>query len=263
MILVHKDEQGIFEYEVFGDAQTQIYLFQGYGGTVQTWSRQFIESLSQNFQVITFNYPGVGKSSSPKDVTSFDDYCDFFHSLFLRLNNGKKFVLLGFSMGIYVVRNMLLNNKNLFPEKIVFCSGSFGGKYRIHSSSEIMQQLKTAGNDNLHLLFSKEKLVSAEDYINLLMHPTEEKSSKELLDFQGNLIFKFFREHCEDEEKNKINIDSLIVHGSNDLIFPKENAISLSKFCSKNHELYFTQGGHAHLFEYAEDIINKIREFCL
>lgn len=263
MILINEDEDGIFEYEVFGDASTQIYLFQGYGGTLQKWSNQFIQNLSKNFQVVTFNYPSVGKSKSCKEINSFDDYCDFFKNLFLKINNGKKFVLFGYSMGIYVVRNLLLKNKNLSPEKIIFCSGSFGGKYRIPSDPETMAQLKTAGNDNLHLLFSKEKVLNFKDYINLFVHPTEEQSSKEVLDFQGKLIYKFFNEHCEDSLENKINFDTLILHGSNDVIFSNKNAELLLSFCQKNSKLHFTNGGHLQLFEYPDEISDTINTFCL
>ena len=264
MINVSKDEDGTFEYETFGDdKKQQLYMFPGFGGTLQKWSREFIENLSNDFQVITFNYPGVGESKTTKEITSFDEYSDYFSKLFTRLNKGKDFSLFGYSMGIYVVRNIILKHKELSPKNVVFCSGSFGGKFRIPSSPEVMAQLKTAGSNNLSTLMSKEKLMSNEDYVNSFVHPTEEQSTKELLDFQGKLIYKFFGEHCEDKPENKIAVDALVVHGSNDMIFSTENAKILHSFCTKRSKLHLTNGGHLQTFEYPIEVASEIKAFCL
>lgn len=263
MILMSEDADGVYEYEIFGDAPIQIYLFQGYGGSLKKWNKQFIDNLSRHFEVITFNYPAIGNSIYRQKTTSFKEYDDFFTALLLKLNRNKKFVLFGFSMGVYVIRHLLCNRKEILPEKVILCSGAFGGDYRIAPEPEIMSQLRKAGNDNLHLFFKKENLMSFQEYMNSYVHPTEEHSSAEILDSQANLIFNFFKTYCEDKLENKIHFDTLILHGLNDLIFPKKNAEILKTFCINRCELIYTEGGHAQLFEYPNVISDAIVKFCL
>ncbi len=238
-------------------------MFTGYGGTIKKWSKSFIEKLSESFQVILFNYPGVEKSNLQKKTSSFDDYCDFIDEIFRETNNNKNYILFGFSMGTYVLRNYLIKNKDIKPLFVVMCSGSYGGKYRKAPSEDVMKKLNTAGRSNLDLLFSSNYIPNFNEYISSFLYPTEEQSSQELLNQQNSLIQKFYEEMCSDDLEKAINHDTLIIHGKNDLIMPFLNAEILSSFCLKEMQLFSTDGGHLHLFEYPSEIADQIKNFSL
>ncbi|WP_161998146.1 alpha/beta fold hydrolase [Silvanigrella paludirubra] len=247
----------IIEYYIIGNSKHQIYLFNGFGSFINNWSKKFLIKLSKNFQIILFNYPNFGLSKSQEKVISFDDYSRFFYLLFKKTYKEINYALLGYSMGGYVLRNTLLLYPKLAPKKIIFCSTSYGGIYRIQPNKKIIDLIikqdinlkKVIYNKNYYTNFKINKLSYRKNNI---------KNCNENLNLQTNLIYKFFNEKCDGI---KIHIDSLIIHGKNDLIFHKNNAELLRLFCNKNSEIYYINSGHGLLFTDNSIVVNKINKF--
>ncbi|MBO1582341.1 2-succinyl-6-hydroxy-2,4-cyclohexadiene-1-carboxylate synthase [Bacillus sp. XF8] len=60
----------IYEYEVVGSGEP-LLLLHGFTGSMETW-RAFIPSWSKQFQVITVDLVGHGKTESPEELTHYD-----------------------------------------------------------------------------------------------------------------------------------------------------------------------------------------------
>ena len=262
MITLKIVNNNFLEYLVLGNSPNQIYLFNGYGSLLDSWSKEFIYNLTEHFQVIIFNYPGFGMSRINKKVESFNDYSYFFSIIFSETYKGGNFNLFGFSMGGYVLRNVLINLKKIRPNKVIFCSSSFGGMYRVRASNLVMKMLKKEGIDKTRLLF-RDKNMTQEKYISLMLYPSFKNISQLQYDSQSALIQNFFETNCENISQNMIGYDCFIIHGKNDVIFPKKNAKIIKKFCIKNSKLFLIEGGHGILFEKYKVICEKIFDYCL
>ncbi|MEY8348885.1 2-succinyl-6-hydroxy-2,4-cyclohexadiene-1-carboxylate synthase [Bacillus cereus] len=59
-----------YEYEVVGSGEP-LLLLHGFTGSMETW-RPFISSWSKQFQVITVDLVGHGKTESPEELTHYD-----------------------------------------------------------------------------------------------------------------------------------------------------------------------------------------------
>lgn len=87
-----------YEYEVVGSGEP-LLLLHGFTGSMETW-RPFISSWSKQFQVITVDLVGHGKTESPEELTYYDiqNVALQMTKLLDRLHI-KKAHILGYSMG--------------------------------------------------------------------------------------------------------------------------------------------------------------------
>ncbi|PFK33814.1 2-succinyl-6-hydroxy-2,4-cyclohexadiene-1-carboxylate synthase [Bacillus cereus] len=87
-----------YEYEVVGSGEP-LLLLHGFTGSMETW-RPFISSWSKQFQVITVDLVGHGKTESPEELTHYDiqNVALQMTKLLDRLHI-KKAHILGYSMG--------------------------------------------------------------------------------------------------------------------------------------------------------------------
>lgn len=91
--------QGItYEYEVVGSGEP-LLLLHGFTGSMETW-HSFIPAWSKQFQVITVDLVGHGKTESPEELTHYDiqNVALQMTTLLDHLNIEKAHIL-GYSMG--------------------------------------------------------------------------------------------------------------------------------------------------------------------
>ncbi|GAB3800612.1 2-succinyl-6-hydroxy-2,4-cyclohexadiene-1-carboxylate synthase [Virgibacillus kimchii] len=82
-------------YEIHGTGEPLVMLH-GFTGSGETWA-DFITEEKKDFQIITVDLPGHGKTDAPH-ITSMEEACRDLDQLFSRLKLGS-FHLLGYSMG--------------------------------------------------------------------------------------------------------------------------------------------------------------------
>lgn len=258
MIHILKKENQTLEYASFGKSHKKIILFCGYKSNLNRWNKNFIKSLAKYFKVYCVNYSNIGNSFSDK-IKYIEDYVKFTLEM-LDIKNGDNFYLLGHSMGGYAVKSFL-NLKNVpIPRAVILNNTSAGGNLRIKASPEtqnILMNSDTKSIDYIKLMTGKS--INFKDLEKTFLYENEIRVSKEQAFFQENLIIKYFenKSFCE----SKIDVPTCVIHGTNDLIFPLENAINLINLCTNVKELKLTDGHHNHFYNYPILIANHIKKF--
>ena len=109
---MHKPE---IYYEIHGSSENKntLVLVMGFTASLTWWPREFIETLSESFQVITIDNRGIAKSPRGKAAYNMSTLASDISSIldYLKI---KKVDLLGVSMGGMIAQEFTL----MFPERV-------------------------------------------------------------------------------------------------------------------------------------------------
>jgi 2-succinyl-6-hydroxy-2,4-cyclohexadiene-1-carboxylate synthase len=108
--MYHSIGDANYWYEIHGSGKPLV-LLHGFTGSSKTW-RAFISNWQNDFQVITIDLPGHGKTHAPY-VMTMEEVCADLHLFFSKLVPDS-FHLLGYSMG----GRTALSYAMLYPENI-------------------------------------------------------------------------------------------------------------------------------------------------
>jgi pimeloyl-ACP methyl ester carboxylesterase len=111
-------------YEIHGDGPPLIMIY-GYGGTSESWSREFIEGLTSKYKLILFDNRGAGRSDKPDIEYSVKMMADDTSDLMAALDISNAHIL-GISMGGMIAQEIALS----YPEKVrslILCSTACRG----------------------------------------------------------------------------------------------------------------------------------------
>lgn len=89
------------QYKEIGAGENTVVILQGWGTSMSIYD-SMAASISSEYRVIQFDFPGFGDSSEPKEAWAVDDYADFFEE-FMQILNIKKATLIGHSYGGRVI----------------------------------------------------------------------------------------------------------------------------------------------------------------
>lgn len=98
-------------YKIGGRGEPLLILH-GWGGSSDSW-RKVIECLEDKFLIVCPDFPGFGKSETPKNVWDLDDYVNWLQE-FTKSLNLNSFFLLGHSFGGRVAIKFSIS----WPQKI-------------------------------------------------------------------------------------------------------------------------------------------------
>ncbi len=109
-------------YSIVGHGE-YVFIFHGWGCTLEVYE-SIVSILKEKYTVVTFDFPGFGKSEIPSTVWASEDYTDFAIE-FINYFDCKKISIIGHSFGTRIMTRMC-NRKSLpfVIEKMVFINGA-------------------------------------------------------------------------------------------------------------------------------------------
>ena len=137
MPLVKSDDIEIY-YEIQG-AGTPLLLINGWGGNLDSWSKQMVDLLAEKHMVITLDNRGTGRSGKPDYPYTMDMMAADCAAVLDAVGVEKSHVM-GFSMGGIITQTFGLN----YPERtlrLVLCGTQAGGLHRISSDPKVQMDL--------------------------------------------------------------------------------------------------------------------------
>ena len=209
--------QGIkTNYKIAGEGPA-ILVLHGWGGSSDSW-RRVQETLSQKgYLVIVPDFPGFGKSVTPKEPWSLQNYTNFILNLIqqLKLEN---FYLIGHSFG----GRIAIKFATQYPEKIkklILCD-SAGIKPKPGLKTRIIYWSARIGN----AVFSPKHLQRFKDSARNLFYIF--LRNRDYVKANGTMKETIKKVINEDllEDLSKIKIKTLIVWGSQDKMVPLKYA---------------------------------------
>ncbi|MEJ2294620.1 MAG: alpha/beta hydrolase, partial [Candidatus Lokiarchaeota archaeon] len=153
----------------------------GLSANIDWWTKDIVESLSEDFKVIMFDNRGAGKTENNNRDFSIKDLADDTVGLIDALNINR-FHVFGISMGGMIAQELVLNYPERVEKLILGCTNC-GGSKQVPPSQEVLAILSRP-RENIppgELIKSTISLVFTENFI---------KSNPEFIESYKNELLK-------------------------------------------------------------------------
>ena len=228
----------------------------GVGLTHEIWQPQL--DFFKDYSNLSYDILGHGKSSLNKEKISFDDFSDQLIELLNELKIDK-IHLIGFSIGSLIARNFATKFNDRLKSLILLGS--------IYKRSEEQQKIVNSRFDQAkkELKLSKQALKRwfTDEYLE--KNPkTYEKislilSSNNMSNFLK--VYELFVKHKNDEDFEKIKVNTLIMTGEYDVGSTVEMSEELNKIIKNSEIKIIKDGKHLCGIECADDVNLTIKNF--
>ncbi len=228
----------------------------GVGLTYEIWRPQL--EFFRDYSNLSYDILGHGKSSLKKEKISFDDFSDQLTELLNELKIDK-IHLIGFSIGSLIARNFATKFNDRLKSLILLGS--------IYKRSEEQQKIVNSRFDQAkkELKLSKQALKRwfTDEYLE--KNPkTYEKislilSSNNMSNFLK--VYELFVKHKNDEDFEKIKVNTLIMTGEYDVGSTVKMSEELNKIIKNSEIKIINNGKHLCGIECADDINLTIKNF--
>ncbi len=237
-------------------------------GVLDSWDPAFLDELGKTFQVIIFDYSGIGSSGGklPVKIADVADDISFLAS-YLKLD---KFALGGWSYGGLVAQTFATH----YPEKIshlilLGTNPPGANKYPLEQAFlDATMKVENDLNDELILFFEPNSALSRN-----AARQSHERIAARTIDRDPpvpqevwNLYFAGAKDYATDdygsrEKLAKINVPILVISGDHDPACPIENWYALSRKMSNLQLIMLGQTGHGPQHQYPELTVQYINSF--
>lgn len=243
---------------------TPLVFLQHFTGTMDSWDPAVVNALAQHRTVVIFDNAGVGASNgrTPHSVEQMTvDAEAFIEALDLG-----EVDLLGFSLGGFIAQLMAARGK--VPVRKLVSAGSApqgGEEHLLQVVSEAFA--KSAPDVRLPLFFtpSEKSQAAGRAFVARAAARTSERdpeSGEEIRNAQAKAIITW----CADKTTGhsvlkRIGQPTLIVHGSDDTMFPVINAYDMFRQMSDATLIVYPDSAHGAIFQYPETFTSHVERF--
>lgn len=252
-------------FETHGAGEPLI-MIPGFASGAWGWFRQ-IEELSKDFQLITFDPRGIGKSKNdftkiPSMKTFVEDVLEVLDELKIERAN-----VLGASFGGFVAQEFALSFPDRLDKLILSCTTA-GGVDHVKPDIEILRSFSpdptlTIGERIRKFIrpaFTKEFNERHADEVEKVCRLRETNSVADEIYFaQLQAAFTFDTGKRLDEIKN----ETLVVTGDRDDVVPMQNSENLAKKLPNAELKVIENGSHLIFIENADEFNKIVSQFVL
>ena len=238
------------------DQKVPLVFVHGVGLTHEIWKPQI--DYFKDYTTLSYDILGHGKTPLKKTNISFDDFSEQLIKLINELNF-QKIHLVGFSIGSLVARNFSTKHNDRLQSLILLGS--------IYKRSEEQQKIV---NDRFNLAkknhtLSKQALKRWFTDKYLEKNPDTYEKISSILE-KNNMenflrVYKLFVFHKNDENFQKIKVNTLVMTGENDVGSTVDMSKKLSEVINNSQLKVIKNGKHLCGIECADDVNMTINNF--
>jgi pimeloyl-ACP methyl ester carboxylesterase len=233
-----------------------IVFIHGVGLTYEIWQPQL--DFFTNYSTLAYDILGHGKSSLKKQNISFDDFSDQLIKLIDELNF-QKIHLVGFSIGSLIARNFATKFNDRLQSLVLL-----GSIYkRTEQQQKIVNERFNQAKKELKLSKLALKRWFTDKYLENNPDTYDKISSILSSNNMANFIkvYELFVNHKNDEDFEKITVNTLITTGENDIGSTIEMSQELNKIIKNSRLKIIKNGKHLCGIECADDVNLTIKNF--
>ena len=235
-----------------------IVFIHGVGLTKEIWEPQI--NFFKDYNTLTYDLLGHGKTPLNKSKVSFEDFSKQLFKLINELNF-KKIHLVGFSLGALIARHFASEHKDKLSSLIMLGSiykRTEEQKRVVRNRFEVAKMDRPASKQT-----ALRRWLSA-DFLK--KNPDIYKKIYSILDKNKRLDFlkcyEIFVNYIDDDNMlKKINTNTLITTGENDVGSTPEMSKNLSKIIPRSEFIEIKKGKHLCSIECANDVNITFKEF--
>jgi len=238
------------------DNRNSIVFIHGVGLKKEMWAPQI--EFFKDHNVLTYDLIGHGKTPLKKTQLNFEDFTKQLLNLIDELDL-KSIHLIGFSLGSLIARHFAAKHENRLSSLVLHASiynRSPEQKRVVENRYELIKTDRPASKDTaLRRWFSEEFIRNNEGIYDKIYSMLEENDHNNLL--KAYKLFVYYED--DDEMLGKINVNTLVTAGQDDLGSTTKMAKNLTEQIGSAKYIEIKKGKHLCNIECAEDF-NKIIE---
>ena len=235
-----------------------IIFIHGVGLTKEIWEPQI--NFFKEYNTLTYDLLGHGNTSLKKSQLSFEDFSDQLLNLMNELSFDK-IHLVGFSLGALIARHFASKHNNRLSSLIIHGSiykRTEDQKRVVKGRFELAKSNKSASKHSAIRRWLSEDFIKKNPDIYKKIYSILEKNN--LTNFLK--CYEIFVNYIDDDSMlKKINVDTLITTGQNDIGSTPEMSKNLSKIIKKSKFIEIKKGKHLCSIECANDVNMTFKEF--
>lgn len=235
-----------------------VVFIHGVGLTKEIWEPQI--NFFKDYNTLTYDLLGHGKTPLKKSKVSFEDFSKQLIKLINELNF-KKIHLVGFSLGALIARHFASEHNEKLSSLILLSSiykRTEEQKRVVKNRFEVAKLKRPASKQAaLRRWLSEDFSKKNPDIYKKIYSILDKNNPKDFLK-----CYEVFVNYVDDDNiLKKINVNSLIVTGENDVGSSPEMSRNLSKMIQGSKFIEIKQGKHLCSIECANDVNITFKEF--
>jgi pimeloyl-ACP methyl ester carboxylesterase len=233
-----------------------IVFIHGVGLNYEIWQPQL--DFFNNYSTLAYDILGHGKSSLKKQNISFDDFSDQLIKLIDELNF-QKIHLVGFSIGSLIARNFATKFNDRLQSLVLLGS--------IYKRTEQQQKIVNERFNQAKKELKLSKLALKRWFTDKYLENNPDTYDKISFILSSNnmanfiKVYELFVNHKNDEDFEKITVNTLITTGENDIGSTIEMSQELNKIIKNSQLKIIKNGKHLCGIECADDVNLTIKNF--
>lgn len=259
-------------YRTLGSGRLLV-LFQGGGLTMHHWDGEFIKALARDYEVLIFDYPGVGYSTYKEMSDTVDTIASYVYEMLAVLTK-KPFALIGYSMGGWIAQEFAIkyNTTPYAPTALVLIATDCG-KASILCTEEVKRARSNWQEKNISGVELAEKrlpfyfpatvsnLVRDRFFACHQVAEWEKDITKENFIRLKHLASNWYDKEDSGSNAKKLLLPVLIISGAIDSIIPMENSDQLAKYYPHATKIIYQNAGHGIVYHYPLELAKAIEQF--
>jgi len=240
------------------DEKNPIIFIHGVGLTKEIWEPQI--NFFKNYNTVTYDLLGHGETPLKKSKVSFEDFSEQLTNLINELNFNK-IHLVGFSLGALIARHFASEHSDRLSSLILH--GSIYNRTEdqrriVRNRFEVAKMNKPASKKSALRRWLSEDFSKKNPDICKKIYSILDKNKH--VDFLK--CYEVFVNYEDDEDMlKKINVNTLITTGENDVGSTPEMSKNLSKTIQGSEFIEIKEGKHLCGIECANDVNIAFKEF--
>mgnify|MGYP001295027893 FL=1 len=235
-----------------------IVFIHGVGLTKEIWEPQI--NFFKNYNTLVYDLLGHGKTPLKKSKISFENFTQQLVRLIKELNINK-IHLVGFSLGALIARHFASEHSNMLSSLIIH-----GSIYKrtedqirvVKNRLEVAKMNKPASKQTALRRWLSDEFSKKNPEIYKKIYSILEKNKR--LDFLK--CYDIFCNYVDDDNMlKKIDVNTLITTGENDVGSTPEMSKNLSKMIPKSKFIEIKKGKHLCGIECADDVNITLKQF--
>ena len=238
--------------------KTPIVFVHGVGLTKEIWEPQI--GFFKDYNTLTYDLLGHGKTSLKESKVSFEDFSKQLLKLIDELNF-KKIHLVGFSLGALIARHFASEHNDRLNSLIMLSSIYKRTEVQnrvVKNRFEVAKMDRPASKHASLRRWLSEDFSKKNPHICKKIYSILEKNKR--VDFLK--CYEIFVNYVDDDNMlKKINVDTLIATGENDVGSTPEMSKNLSKMIQGSKFIEIKKGKHLCSIECANDVNITFKKF--
>jgi pimeloyl-ACP methyl ester carboxylesterase len=239
-----------------------LVLIMGYGGTMESWDRRFVDTLAQHYHVVIFDNAGIGQTQSLAAPLTIDAMANQTSALISALGLTRPSII-GWSMGSMIAQALAVLHPSQV-RRLILCASYPGNGTALRPSQAALNALNSGNSQNVvAVLFPPGQTAASNTYLAAISsYPPVPAAPAGIATAQARAVDQWWAgTDPGGQHTASITAPALVADGTADRLDPPGNSHTLASLIHGAKLTLYPDAGHAFLFQDQAAFLLQIESF--